>query len=340
MTGDAYTDRLLDLAYGELSGREARDVEAHATTCAACRAELARIRETRRIMSALPQEPAPDRGEGILLAAARQASGGRRPRRVLPPWVLGAAVAACSIVAVAAVSYRIVALRPGPLQRQDAEALLGESRHARPSAPAEVAPAAADRAAEKGERAPEAGALAPAPEEGRRPVAGAGRAKSREAEVARAEAPEEARREPALAERHAAPAARTFAAPPPAPSAPAVAPLGPQAEGAAARAAPSAAARDAAPGAEVRTFPGCEGERVRWVERDPRGRIARYVREGSVGGRRLRIEHLFSPDGALATVAVRDLDAPDAALDAAALGLSLPASAAEAAPDAPPRCGR
>ena len=74
MSQDAFQDRLLDLAYGELSPREAREVEAHAASCPACRAELARIRETRRIMAALPDEPAPEAGERLLLAAAREAA--------------------------------------------------------------------------------------------------------------------------------------------------------------------------------------------------------------------------------------------------------------------------
>ena len=68
---DAYTDRLLDLAYGELPKREAREVEAHAASCDACRAELARIRGTRQVMAALPEEPAPDRGLRLSMPAQR-----------------------------------------------------------------------------------------------------------------------------------------------------------------------------------------------------------------------------------------------------------------------------
>jgi hypothetical protein len=66
----------------------------------------------------------------------------------------------------------------------------------------------------------------------------------------------------------------------------------------------------------------------------------RYVREGRIDGRRLRIEHVYAADGALAGVTVRDLDAPGALLDAGAVGLALPARVEEAGIDAPPRCGR
>ncbi|HEX9052558.1 MAG TPA: Fe-S oxidoreductase, partial [Anaeromyxobacter sp.] len=91
---------------------------------------------------------------------------------------------------------------------------------------------------------------------------------------------------------------------------------------------------------EVRAFPGCAGEAVRRVEVDARGRTVRYVREGTVAGRRLRIEHAFAPDGRPAGVTVTDLDAPGEPLDPRALGLSLPGRAEDAGIDAPPRCGR
>ncbi len=95
MTHEALREKLLDLAYGELSPREAREVEGHAAACAECAAELARMRGTRAVMRKLPEEPAPDAGERILVAAAREASEARaRPRR-LPRWIWrGSAVAA------------------------------------------------------------------------------------------------------------------------------------------------------------------------------------------------------------------------------------------------------
>ncbi len=135
MTHDELRDRLLDLACGELSPREARTVEEHAASCEGCRAELARMRETRRLMSALPQEPAPPEGESILLSAAREAVRRREPRWALPRWVWGGSVAAMSLAAVVAVSYRVLSVRPAPPGREDPNALLGESPYA--SAPAE-----------------------------------------------------------------------------------------------------------------------------------------------------------------------------------------------------------
>jgi hypothetical protein len=106
----------------------------------------------------------------------------------------------------------------------------------------------------------------------------------------------------------------------------------------------SATAKAAAPGGaptavEVRTFPGCEGEATRRVERDAQGRIVRYVREGTMGGRRLVVEHVYGADGALARATVRDLDRPGAAVDVDALGVVLVVRAEDARPDAPPRCG-
>ena len=375
MTRDAFADRLLDLAYGELSGREARDVEAHAAACEACRAELTRLRETRRIMSALPDEAPGPGGERILLAAAREAADARAPRRRFPGWLLGATAAAFSLVAVAAVSYRILALRPGPLERPDSEAILG-GPYATPP-PAGPAPADAPPIARPADRrgagccrsaARRAGDPSPGSRRGARPRAhpapeggaGAGGARrggrahgatagARGGGARRGRAGRAARAAPADAELPSSPAPRSAAAAPAAPAAsagkraaPAPAPAAPAPSAAGAeplreRAAIRAPARS---GAEVRSFPGCEGETLRRVERDPEGRLVRYVREGRIGGRRLRIEHVYGPDGALAGATVRDLDAPGALLDARTLGLALPARAEEAGIDAPPRCGR
>ncbi|HEY6006227.1 MAG TPA: zf-HC2 domain-containing protein, partial [Anaeromyxobacter sp.] len=126
MTHDAFAEKLLDLAYGELPPREAGKVEAHAASCEACRAELARIRETRSLMARLPAEPAPEKGERILFAAARQAAEERAPRRRVPPWLWRSSLVAASVVLVVAVSYRIVAMRPAQLESKASdEALLG-----------------------------------------------------------------------------------------------------------------------------------------------------------------------------------------------------------------------
>jgi hypothetical protein len=385
MSHEEMRERLLDLAYGELPRREAREVEDHAAACEACGAELARIRGTRRLMAALPDEPAPPEGERILLAAAREAARRRRPRRLVPRWAWTAAVAAASLVAVAAVSWRIVALRPGGIGREDPQALMGDSPYARPppeGAPREAPPAKAEEraaaperrgapSAEKGaaprrERGADAGprraaparpfAEAPPPEPAPRSEAPGSRSPEPEPpahaapeppqdateggrEDARAEAAE-ARQDPpsprarAGAEGRAEGVAGTAAAPSRAPSVP-----------------PSAAARAQAtpppdPASrydelrragllrgEIRTFPGCDGELWRKLERDPEGRVVSYAREGLSGDRRVRVEAIYDPAGAPARVTVKD-----AATSAPLVGAEpwVP-SAAEA--DGPPRCG-
>jgi hypothetical protein len=90
---------------------------------------------------------------------------------------------------------------------------------------------------------------------------------------------------------------------------------------------------------EIRTFPGCEGEGWRKVELGPDGEVVKYVRQGWIAGRRLRIEHVYGPDGALASATAEDLSSGDR-LDPRALGIAVPERAEDARPDAPPRCGR
>jgi hypothetical protein len=382
MSHEELRDRLLDLAYGELSPREARELEDHAASCEACGAELARIRGTRRLMAALPEEPAPAEGERILLAAAREAAGRRAPRRLVPRWAWTAAVAAASLAAVAAVSWRIVAMRPGGIGGEDPQALLGDSPYARP--PRETA---RDSAAAE-EREP-AGARGTTPEQPAAPGAGKGeRAKrargaegGREAVPSRrfAEAPPPEATPPRAAPSRAPapqPERQAYAAAPPPASAAAPGPPGaeerstaaspppspPRGAGdregggapAAASRAPSeprasAAAKAAAPAAvlrydelrrtgrlqgEIRTFPGCDGELWRKVERDPDGRVVSYAREGFAGDRRVRVEAIYDPDGAPARVAVKD-----AATSAPIVGMTPWVPAADDA-DGPPRCGR
>jgi hypothetical protein len=398
MTHEELRDRLLDLAYGELSPREARAVEAHAASCGACGAELARIRGTRRIMASLPQEPAPEGGERILLAAAREAAGRRTHRAWLPRWVWAAAAAA-SLVVVGAVSWRIAALRPAGVGREDPQALMDESRYARE--PREAPPG--DAATAKGDG--RVGALGPmaerappppaAGEAERSPPARPGRAADegrsegagppRTAQLRKfAAPPPEA---PAPREEPPRPAARlerdrpedAAAAPPaagagPAPAVPAPSPAPSQPPAAAAprpqaaeeRPAPAARQRamsaqaareapraDATPPSapppllryedlrrsgllrgEIRTFPGCEGEAWRKVERDPDGRVVSYTCEGDLGGRRVRIEAVYGPDGAPARVTVRD------ARTMAPLEGATPWVPRAAEADGPPRCTR
>ncbi|BDG03790.1 anti-sigma factor family protein [Anaeromyxobacter oryzae] len=147
MKHETAREKLLDLAYGELPAREARDVEAHAGECTECRDALRRIRETRGMMAALPPEPAPEEGERILLAAAREAASARRDRRrsrLVPGWLWGGSIAAVAALAVAVVSYRIFAMRPGPLEREDRDVLLGSA----PATEAAPAPSAQTKASE------------------------------------------------------------------------------------------------------------------------------------------------------------------------------------------------
>jgi hypothetical protein len=135
--------------------------------------------------------------------------------------------------------------------------------------------------------------------------------------------------------------ARPDAAPAPAPR------TGGEARDAAARPRAKAAAPDArmrseelradAARTEVRTFEGCEAELRREVRLSPDGRVLGYVREGVIGGRRVRIEHAFGPDGALASVRALDLDRGEP-LDPGTLGVAFPPHAGEAGADAPPRC--
>ena len=84
MTHEELRDRLLDLAFGELSPRDARKVEEHVGACEACRAELARHRgEPAGSCRRSREEPAPAGGERILVAAAREAA--RAPRAAPRP---------------------------------------------------------------------------------------------------------------------------------------------------------------------------------------------------------------------------------------------------------------
>jgi hypothetical protein len=404
-------DRLLELAYGELSPPETREVEAHVAGCDACRAALARMTETRRIMSALPEEAAPAAGERALLDAAREAVRRRAPppRRRARFW--GASVALAAVLAVAAVSYRLLVLEPG-FRRDDPDALAGggpyerkgeaapdaagpgagergspappiapseqerpafatEPPSERPAAPPPERPRERDRFAEAPPRRASPVEERGSPPDGERPGSAALPRRSAEAPPgdARAEAttetpgaraperedaaagapsqaapragaaapPPEAREEPTPESAPAPSAARRRSAPAPS-SAAASDVRAPLASGAA-LARYEALRREGALAGEIRTFPGCEGEAWRKLERDPAGRVVKYVREGVIEGRRLRIEHLYGEDGALEVATAVDLDRPGTRLDADALGLDLPHRAEEAA-GGPPRCQR
>lgn len=401
MSHDRFHDRLLELAYGELSPKEAREAEAHAEGCAECGAELARIRATRQAMSSLPEERAPEAGERSLLAAAREAARDRTPRRLLPSWAWSASVVAALVVAVGAVSYRILAVRPAAVR--PGEELLGSAQYAEPpastppalsadeprAAPAPSAPKTAPSADRRAAPAPAAKRAAPTRTEVR-PLADSRAAKEpppaapvqasppEGKRAAATAAPSAAAREDepssaAQADDEAAPEALSrYAEPPPlkgeapsrseastprsrsagapaaasAPAAPDAAPareVAPERDRSASASALAryTALRDAGSlSGEIRTFADCEGESWRKVERDREGRTVRYVREGRVAGRRIRVEHLFGADGALAQLRATDLDRGGTAVDPRALGLSVPRDESQASADAEPRCGR
>jgi hypothetical protein len=187
MNHAAASEKLLELAYGELAPREARAVEAHAASCEACGAELARIRETRALMALLPVEPPPERGEGIVLAAAREAAASsRKPRALLPPWLWAGTAGAMAAALVAVVSWRLTREPAAePFQPSETE-LLGRGAPAVAAAPQPATPAAVPRAKHEPAAAPpEASGSAMAPAKRaeatpQAPMAGLRREESRE----------------------------------------------------------------------------------------------------------------------------------------------------------------
>ncbi len=334
MTHEPRRDELLDLALGLLEPEQARDLEAHAAGCAACRAELAALRQTRRLLADLPPVEAPGRGAPVLAAArqaAAQAGAGRRPRRAAPRWLWGGALGLAGAAALALLVVRVAGPPArGPLS-EDREALLGRDATppaasppaASPAAPPEAqAPATAATAdAPRPRRAPPPGPARPAPQAPQAVVAG-------EAAGERKEAPEAAKSAaPALrAGRAAAPEARAVPAPPPRP-APGVA--GP-------------AAQDAGEAP-------CRLEQLRRLTRDAAGRVVGRLRQGrypAEGGEvSLTVEERYGPDGRLQGATVRAGDrlitVSDADVAAGRLeplrGVVLAATAAEAE-GAAPRC--
>jgi hypothetical protein len=51
---------------------------------------------------------------------------------------------------------------------------------------------------------------------------------------------------------------------------------------------------------ESRDFPGCPAELARRLERDPEGRIVAYSWDVADGPRRVRLQAIYGPDGAVA----------------------------------------
>jgi len=320
MNHEPRREELLDLALGLLEPAEARALEAHAAACAACRDELASLRQAHRLVAGLPPVEAPGRGAAVLMAAARQvaeaAADARRPRWGMPRWLAGGAVGLAGAVALAVLLLRVQGPPArGPLS-EDREALLGQAGRVEAPAAARPAPVQAD----KQEAAPR-----PAGE----PIAAA--APARRAPPPASPAPG-AEGRPDLEDRLAvnggapSPAALKAMAPtaseatsnaaPPVPSAPerrkearAALAEGPEAgpRQAAARAAlaegPAMAPRSAAFGAAAAPPTSCWQEQQRRLLRDAGGRVAGRIREGRYpmagGDVALRVEERFGADGRL-----------------------------------------
>ena len=159
---------LLDLAYGELSPDEAREVERHAAECAACAAELEGLLATRRLAARLADEPVPARGRAELLAAARLAASPAPARRRLRSRVYAIAASAAVIALVAGVTLRLTGQRSALRGREDFPELrdLAPMEDVAPSpapVPAAPAPARKRQAAPPVTEARPSRAPAPAP---------------------------------------------------------------------------------------------------------------------------------------------------------------------------------
>lgn len=309
MKHETASEKLLELAYGELPPREARAVEAHAAGCDACGPALARIRETRALMAQLPSEPAPERGEVIVLAAAREAADARRrrPLRILPAWLWGGGLGAVAVAAIAVVSWQLAKSPPQSALRSGGSELMGTAPAAPPPAPAPARGLVEDKAVAEVAAPPEKRAAAQV-------VAKSKETRGQLSDAYDAAAPSREEAEPfAKAE-----------APAPAPA---------RARAAERKAAPAAATmdREVAQGVERRSFADCPGERRRIVERDSAGRVVRYVRVGE----HVTVEQLYGADGRLVSAVVIEggqrhalpLDTP-----------GLVQNARDAGIDAPPRC--
>ncbi len=110
MTHDRAHALLLDLAYGELSPDEAREVSRHAAECSGCAAELERIGAVRARTALLgdgPEQPR-DGGRDALVEAARRAVAGRPTRRWFTrPATLSLGAAAAVVVIAAGVTLKL-----------------------------------------------------------------------------------------------------------------------------------------------------------------------------------------------------------------------------------------
>ena len=367
MSHERSRDELVDLALGLLDPDAARALEAHAGTCATCRAELDALRQTRRLLAGLPPAEAPSRGEAPLLAAAREeaarAEAARRPRWATPAWLWGGTLGLAGAAALAVLVLRFSGPPPrGPLG-DDAEALLGRGvpAPAAPAAPPAKALATAAPAARDEARETAASSSVVKASEAPRPRAEPLPAQARPAEPAREAGPPgvpAAATPVALAERKARSEesigvgeARGDTQDLLAPAAPASPPLAKASRLQAAtetRAAPSSALAPAGAAADAGGAP-CRLEARRRLTRDAAGQVTGRVRDGRYpadGGEvPLTVEERFGPDGRLLGAEVRAgerrLVVSGADVEAGRLeplpGVWLARTAAEAE-RAPPRC--
>jgi hypothetical protein len=356
MNHEALREQVIDLALGALAPAAAREVEAHVAGCAGCAAELASLRGTRAALAGLPPLPAPERGEAVLLAAARQAAAtnARTGRFALPRWLWGATLGAASAAVVVLLSVQLARSPPPSRFAEGREALVGSAPppsalEARRAEPADLAPpplpatasapaSARHREREEGAREPIPEAAPPPPPPARRVAAV--RAQAQDDLAAPAAPTAVAERSTASAdretERYAAEvldAARGVAAkrevaagpvsvpPPPEPAAKAAQPSFSGQGAAAGIGVPDSARRAAAaPGlpSDVQAFTDCPGERSRTLTRDGAGRLVRRQRIGTVSGVAYAADESFGEDGRLAGAIVR-LDGRVLSLDRAAL---------------------
>ena len=298
-------DELLDLALGLLEPSEARALEAHAAGCAACRAELASLRQAHRLVAGLPPVEAPGRGAAVLSAAARQAAEAAaeasRPRWGMPRWLAGGAIGLAGAAALAVLLVRVQGPPAGGPLSEDREALLGQATRA--EAPAAVAPApvqadrqvAASRPAEKAAASAVPARRAPPPAAPAPGVTGRAEVEDRLASREAAPSPEALKAMAPAAEPVAAGEAASTAAPP--------ALERRKAARAALAEGPAAGPRSAAFGGAAATLPSCWQERQRRLLRDAGGRVTGRIREGPyqvAGGEvALRVEERFGADGRL-----------------------------------------
>jgi anti-sigma factor RsiW len=334
MSHDDLQAQVLELAIGALDPKQARVLEAHLATCATCAAELASLRAARASVAALPMIPAPERGQAVLLAAARQAAEARGAARptLLPRWAWGAAFGLVGATAVVVVTLRLSSTPPASVFDQDREALAGPTLV---PAPAANAPPAAPPTAAAETKASAKGLLRRDEVEPRvRPIATA--ASTPTAPPAEADSSSVEDRAPEVigigggapavtpavrSERRVAAAVQEELRPePPAAPAPPAAtdrakaePSGPRrlaakaALGGAAEAyAPSAAPAPTVAAAlamlrpELRSQPGCGAETRRVLWRDQAGRLVRREREGTLDGVGYQVEERFDEAGRLA----------------------------------------